>query len=103
MPQGVAHGREGRPAAQGMGAVRVAQEVRQNRDLANAGESGARLTRFHALTTLIGKTRPSPIVSAVRSPWSSAQVPRESHTTPVLPPLPVTFATPLTRLRRRSG
>jgi hypothetical protein len=57
----------------------------------------ARLTRFHALTALIGKTQSSPMVSAVRSTCSSAQVPRESRTTRVLPPLPVTFATPSTR------
>jgi hypothetical protein len=62
----------------------------------------ARLTRFHALTALIGKTKSSPIVSSVRSACNSAQVPRESRTTRVLPPLPVTFATPSTRLRQRS-
>jgi hypothetical protein len=55
----------------------------------------ARLTRFHALTALIGKTQSSPMVSSVRSAWSSSQVPRESRTTRVLPPLPVTFANPL--------
>jgi hypothetical protein len=62
----------------------------------------ARLTRFHALTALIGKTQSSPKVSSVRNACSSAQVPRESRTTRVLPPLPVTFATPSTRLRQRS-
>ena len=61
----------------------------------------ARLTRFHALTALIGKTRSSPKVSSVCSARSSSQVPGESRTTRVSPPLPVTFATPST-LRQRS-
>jgi hypothetical protein len=85
-----------------MGAVRVAQEVRRDRDLGDASEPGARLTRFHALTALIGTTRSSPKVSSVRSARSSSQVPRESRTTRVLPPLPVTLATPSRRLRQRS-
>ena len=43
LPQGVAHGRQIGPPAQGVGSMRVAQEVRRNLDLADAGQPGGAL------------------------------------------------------------
>jgi hypothetical protein len=67
----------------------MAQEVRQDGELGDAGKPGGALDPFHALTALIWKSQSSPKVSSVRNACSSAQVPRESRTTRVFPPLPV--------------
>ncbi len=85
-----------RRGAQSVRSVRVAQEVRGDWDVGDAGAPGGALD---ALPRVDGAH--SPIASALRSAASSSQVPRENRTTRVLPALPVTLATPSMRLRQR--
>jgi hypothetical protein len=65
MPKGVAHGREVGPAAEGMGAMRVAHEVWRDWDLGDPGEPSGALDPLPRVNRAHGENE------VLRAPWTS--------------------------------